>query len=74
MPVSKKRKKNGKVVQSKGRAWSREEIEEVNRPAGVSLQDLINVVAAQEFKKDPEAYNKAHPAVDDKQEEPEDGR
>lgn len=63
MPVSKKRKrKNGKKVRM-GRTWSREEIEEVNRPAGVSLQDLINVVAAQDFKKDPEAYAKKHPEV-----------
>jgi hypothetical protein len=74
MPISKKRKKkNGKKV-GKGRAWTPEEIQEVNRPAGVTLQDLINVVAAQEYKEDPEGYKEAHPVSDDKQEETEDGR
>lgn len=73
MPLSKKRKKKGKVVRSR-RRWTDAEIAEMNRPAGVSLQDLIDVVAAQEFKKDPEAYKKAHPEVENKQEDLEDGR
>lgn len=73
MPLSKKRKKKGKVVRSK-RRWTDAEIAEMNRPAGVTLQDLINTVAAQEFQKDPDAYREAHPEVDDTQEDPEDGR
>jgi hypothetical protein len=73
MPISKKRKKKGKVVRSR-RRWTDAEIAEMNRPAGVSLQDLINVVAAQEYQKDPEGYMERHPVVEDQQEDPEDAR
>lgn len=45
MPVSKRRKKNGKVV--KPASYKRDIPDD--RPIGVSLQDLINVVAYQEY-------------------------
>lgn len=50
MPVSKRRKKNGRDVRTLLREARRERIErEIDaQTAGVSLQDLINVVAYQE--------------------------
>lgn len=53
MPVSKKRKKNGKVVKnSAARRGRRLETTAAEQPSGVSLQDLINVLAYQEYVKD----------------------
>lgn len=76
MPISRKRKKKGKVVGT-GRAKrdkahaARLLEEEVQHGAGVSLQQLINTLAVQEYQKDPEAYRENHPV---KEEENEDGR
>lgn len=44
MPISKKRKKKGKAV--KGRSLAVRD----DRPSGVTLQDLINVLAFQEYQ------------------------
>lgn len=49
MPVSKKRKKKGKKV-GNGKVSRVRQFAE--RPSGVSLQDLINVLAYQEYVKD----------------------
>lgn len=46
MPISKKRKKKGKAV--KGRSLAVRD----DRPSGVTLQDLINVLAFQEYQKE----------------------
>ena len=52
MPLSKNRRKNGKKIlrgKAKRQAERRRELELINeRPSGITLQDLINVVAAQE--------------------------
>lgn len=57
MPISKKRKKNGKKVKHSALKRARR-LEESDIQSGVTLQDLINVLAAQEFEKDPENYPK----------------
>lgn len=50
MPISRKRKKNGKAV--KNSAVKRaQRLEEADIQSGVTLQDLINVLAAQEAQK-----------------------
>lgn len=52
MPISKKRKKNGKKVGggvAARRAARDAELAEIQRDSGVSLQDLINTVAYQEY-------------------------
>ena len=50
MPVSKKRKKNGKKV-GNGRAKNARQLESFgDRESGVTLQDLINVVAYQDYE------------------------
>lgn len=53
MPVSKKRKKNGKKVKSNDYRRARR-VEKVadEQMTGVTLQDLINVLAYQEYVKD----------------------
>ena len=53
MPISKKRKKNGKKVKSSAtkRAQRLEEAS-ADISSGVTLQDLINVLAYQEYTKD----------------------
>ena len=51
MPKSKKRKKKGKPV-GNGEAKNYQQIRGSDRVTGVSLQDLINVVAYQEYVKD----------------------
>jgi hypothetical protein len=53
MPISKKRKKKGRVVKNNAaRRSKRLESSAADISAGVSLQDLINVVAYQEYVKD----------------------
>lgn len=51
MPLSKRRKKKGKVVKNNPDRRA-QRLEEADIRAGVSLQDLINVVAYQEYVKD----------------------
>lgn len=78
MPVSRKRKKKGKVVGNGGAKQRKAHAarlleEEVQHGAGVSLQQLINTLAVQEFQQDPDAYRENHPVLSDT-EETEDGR
>lgn len=53
MPLSRRRKKNGKVVKNNPDKRA-ERLEEADISAGVTLQDLINVVAYQEYGKNGE--------------------
>lgn len=52
MPISKRRKKKGKRVKNSA-ARRAQRLEEVaaEQPSGVTLQDLIDVVAYQEYEK-----------------------
>lgn len=52
MPVSKNRRKDGKRVKNNNRKRA-QRIEKTaeDQPSGVSLQDLINVLAYQEYEK-----------------------
>lgn len=52
MPVSKKRKKKGGTIAKFSRDRRNQRLEEIamEQPSGVSLQDLINMVAYQEMQ------------------------
>lgn len=54
MPLSRRRKKRGKKVgngERKNSLAHDQRLEEADISAGVTLQDLINVLAAQEYQK-----------------------
>lgn len=51
MPLSRRRKKKGKVVKNDPQKRA-QRLEEADISSGVSLQDLINVLAYQEYVKD----------------------
>lgn len=52
MPVSKKRKKKGGAIAKFNRDRRNQRLEEIaaDQPSGVTLQDLINMVAYQEYQ------------------------
>lgn len=52
MPVSKNKRKNGKQVKHNAGKRSQRLEAASDQPSGVSLQDLINVLAYQEYVKD----------------------